>query len=442
MRKKLTALSLGVAPPKSGRIEIRDSESPLTLRITKDGGRSFCVRTYLNGAAVRVGYPRTVVGSPPGVAGEILADARRWAREMVDKARLGEDPRETPERRAAKEAAANRAAERAAQRTFGKVASAYLSRRVRGEKGNRSADEIERILNAYFVPRWRDVQIGDITRAEVNEVLDDIFDGKAENKDPNSRRFGHQMGGPVMADRALAQLRALFNWWATRDDGFTSPIVAGMARTPASQQKRDRVLNNAEIAALWASTKEDTTFNGIVRALLLTAQRRDEVAQMARIEIVDGLWTIPAERYKTGKPNNVPLTKQVLAIVADQDVIDNCDLVFTTNGKTPFSGFGKAKRQLDAAMLRELHKTNPNATLPDWRLHDLRRTAKTLMAKSGVRPDISERVLGHVIQGVEGVYDQHDYVAEKRMALEKLAAAIERIVVPAGDNVVELRAAE
>jgi integrase len=167
--------------------------------------------------------------------------------------------------------------------------------------------------------------------------------------------------------------------------------------------------------------------------LLLTAQRRDEVARMSRLEIGgDRIWTIPAERYKTKRPNFVPLSKAALALIAAQNKIDDCDYVFPSRAKTPFSGFGKSKATLDravsATMENQAKKEMRIDPMPNWTLHDLRRTAKTLMARGGVRPDISERVLGHVIPGVEGTYDRHSYADEKREALESLATMIERIL--------------
>ena len=147
---------------------------------------------------------------------------------------------------------------------------------------------------------------------------------------------------------------------------------------------------------------------------------------MSRKEIgEDGIWTIPAERYKTKRPNFVPLSKAALAVIAAQPKIDGCDYVFPSRAKTPFSGFGKSKAKLDKAVLAAMKKQAKKGAkvepIPNWTLHDLRRTAKTLMARAGVRPDISERVLGHVIAGVEGTYDRHSYADEKRDALEKLA---------------------
>ncbi len=272
------------------------------------------------------------------------------------------------------------------------------------------------------------------------ELLDDIEARKFKTED------GKLRGGAVTADRVLAAVRKFFNWHAARDDDFVSPIVKGMARTKPKDRARDRVLNDNELRALWQALNEkpdpphsriaNDTWAGLVRALLLTAQRREEVAQMKRTEIdADGVWTIPAERYKTGKRNVVPLSAPALAIIQNQHQVEDSDLVFTTTGETPFSGFTKAKRRLDAAMLAHLRGCAGNraskVSLPTWRLHDLRRTAKTLMVRAGVRPDISERVLGHVISGVEGVYDRHTYLEEKRQALEALAVLIQRITNPA-----------
>lgn len=181
---------------------------------------------------------------------------------------------------------------------------------------------------------------------------------------------------------------------------------------------------------------EAGTFGALVKTLLLTAQRRDEVAHMSRKEIgEDGIWTIPAERYKTKRPNHVPLSKAALAVIEAQPKTQGCEYVFPSRAETPFSGFGKSKAALDKAVLAAMQERAKVEPIPNWTLHDLRRTAKTLMARAGVRPDISERVLGHVIAGVEGTYDRHSYADEKREALEKLAIMIERILSPLPSNV-------
>jgi integrase len=162
---------------------------------------------------------------------------------------------------------------------------------------------------------------------------------------------------------------------------------------------------------------------------------------MARSEIdKDGIWEIPAERYKTKRSHALPLSKAALALIEEQPA---GEYVFPSREGTPFSGFAKSKAALDRAILAAMRKAaKPGEKvkpLPHWTLHDLRRTARTLMARAGVRPDVSERVLGHVIAGVAGVYDRHSYADEKRDALEKLAGLIDRIVNPPLANVLPLR---
>jgi integrase len=200
------------------------------------------------------------------------------------------------------------------------------------------------------------------------------------------------------------------------------------------------VLSDDELGVIWPLLSEAGTFGALLKTLLLTAQRRDEVANMVRTEIgADGIWTIPAERYKTKRSNHVPLSNTARAVIEAQAQIDGCDYIFPSRTKTPFSGFGKSKARLDKAVLLYMQKRAKKGAevdpLPNWTLHDLRRTAKTLMVRAGVRPDISERVLGHVIAGVEGTYDRHSYADEKRDALEKLAAMIDRILNPPPSNV-------
>jgi integrase len=240
--------------------------------------------------------------------------------------------------------------------------------------------------------------------------------------------------GPVQADRVRAYLRKALSWYAERDDEFNlnAAIVRVGARANPKERARTRVLSDDELRVAWPLLSEAGTFGALLKTLLLTAQRRDEVANMTWTEIgTDGTWTIPAERYKTKRPNHVPLSTAALRLIEAQPKIDGCDYVFPSRTNTPFSGFGKSKARLDKKMLLYTPKGAKGAGLPpNWTLHDLRRTAKTLMARAGVRPDISERVLGHVIAGVEGTYDRHSYANEKRDALEKLASVIQRILNP------------
>jgi integrase len=301
----------------------------------------------------------------------------------------------------------------------------FVARHVRNKNQPlRSADEYESAFNRLVKPRIGKLGIYEVRRSHVIKSLDEIED---EN-------------GPVMADRTLAYLRKAFNWYATRDDQFNVPVVRGMARIKPKERARTRVLSDDEIRMLWPALGDAGTFGALTKTLLLTAQRRDEVAHMSRKEIdSDGMWVIPAERYKSKRSNFVPLSKAALDVIAAQSKLDGCDYVFPSRAKTPYSGFGKSKAKLDKAVFAVMKKQAKKGAkvdpIPNWTLHDLRRTAKTLMARAGVRPDISERVLGHAIAGVEGTYDRHSYTDEKRDALEKLAAMIERILNPLPSNV-------
>ena len=290
----------------------------------------------------------------------------------------------------------------------------------RHAKKNRRWQETERILKRHVVPTWGSRPIASVKRSEIVALLDSIED---------------ESGAP-MATAVLAQMRKMFNWHATRDEKFNSPIVKGMARVRPKDQKRRRILNDDEIRVVWRALEESPApYRQLVRALLLTAQRRDEVASLRPQQIDDGekLFVIPPEQYKTGIAHAVPLSDFAVEVI--RELPQDRGYLFTTHGDTPFSGFSKAKRALDEAVERLLanrereDSSKPTVPrMPHWVLHDLRRTAKTLMVRAGVRPDISERVLGHVIPGVEGTYDRHEYLNERRHALNTLAEEVRNIV--------------
>jgi integrase len=243
-----------------------------------------------------------------------------------------------------------------------------------------------------------------------------------------------------MADRVLAILRAIMNWYATKDEDYVSPIVRGMARSKPKQRARKRTLTEDEIRDVWtALDKADVPecYPRFVRSLLLCATRRNESANMTADEIDGDLWTIPASRYKTKLDHVVPLTEQAKVLIGGKpDGFEGASwFVFsTTGGKKGFSGFSKAKKELDAEIAK-IRKREGRPPMPRWTLHDLRRTARSLMSSTKVRSDHAERVLGHTIPGVAGIYDRYEYVDEKRDALMKLAAKIDLIIEPRAGNV-------
>ena len=271
----------------------------------------------------------------------------------------------------------------------------------------RSAEWRKSALERHVYPTLGARPIAEIRRSEIVRLLDRIEEGS----------------GPAMATLTLAIIRKVMNWHASRSDDFLSPIVRGMART--IEQARDRILSDDEIRKVWAANSG--IFGAYVRFLLLTAARRNEASEMTWAEIEGGDWTLPAARNKTKVDLVRPLSRAAREII--EALPRRGSFVFTTNdGLKPISSLSLFKRRLDAA-----------SGTKGWTLHDCRRTAGSLMSRAGVPTDHAERCLGHVIGGVRGVYDRHEYHAEKQQAFEALAALIERIVTGTQAGVVQLR---
>jgi integrase len=295
-------------------------------------------------------------------------------------------------------------------------------------KNLRSADMIEQQIRRLVAPRIGKIGIYELKRSQVSRMLDEIAE---EN-------------GARMADLVLAYVRKGFNWYEVNghDDGFRSPVVRGMARTKPKERKRKRVLADDEIRDMWTALDagtEPVCFAPYVKSLLLCATRRNESARMHSAEIEGDLWTIPGERYKNKLDHVIPLTEQARALIDEKPagLKKNAWFIFsTTNGAKAFGGFSKAKRELDKAIadIREREGREPMA---NWTLHDLRRTARSLMSRAKVPTDHAERALGHVMGGVRETYDRYEYLDEKRAAFEALASLVSRILNPTA-NVEEL----
>jgi integrase len=391
------------APPTGNRVyffagaRIQGSPVPrgFGVRVTAAGARAF-VLNYRHQGRER----RFTIGRFPDWS---VVRAVREARDLRQRADRGENPLAVK-------------ALPVEPKTVNDVLSEFVARHVRNkDRPLRTADEYESAFDRLVRPAIGKIAIYELRRSDVAKMLDGIEDAN----------------GPVMAHRARAYFRKALGWYAERDDQFNINSAIVRVAPRSKDRARTRVLSDFEIRAIWKASDEFGVFGALVRTLFLTAQRRDEVARMTYSEIGDDvIWTIPPERYKTKKPNHVPLSKQALATIHAQPKTSSSDYVFASSANTPFSGFSKNKAALDKVVLaaRDKEANQVHYQAVTWRLHDLRRTAKTLMQRAGVRPDISERVLGHVISGVEGTYDRYAYVDEKRDALEKLAAIVERIV--------------
>jgi integrase len=388
MRTVLTAnfIKTATAEPGKERSVYWDATMPsFGLVVTSSGARSFVYQYRAHGVSRRL-----------TLDGKLALDAaRRLAKKRMGEVADGRDP--VVERR--KQAAVSRAA---ASGTLEFIAREFFKRE--GPK-IRTMEERRRTFERLVFPKLGAQPIGDIRRIDIVRLLDQIEDKR----------------GATMADNTLAHLSRLFNWYASRTDDFRSPVVRGMRRTKPAERARTRVLTDAEIAAVWKAADEKLgPFGSYIKFLLLTATRRTEAARAAWHEIDShNDWTIPARRSKTKIDIVLPLSKAAHAVLEVPRQFGKGAFVFSYDGAHPIRGFGKPKDKLDKL-----------SGVTDWTLHDLRRTARTLLSRAGVSSDIAERCLGHVIPGVRATYDRHRYRDEMLAAFEKLANQIERIVNP------------
>lgn len=288
------------------------------------------------------------------------------------------------------------------------VAENWLKRHVAAKK-LRSAREIKRVLEKYVYAQWRDRDFIGIRRSDISALLDHVEDNH----------------GTRQADMVLAIARSMANWFASRDDSYVSPFIRGMRRH--RNEARKRILNDDELRVIWKEAEANGQFGAVIRLLLLTGQRREKVITMKWADIADGVWTIATAEREKGNAGSLALPDQALAIIEAQPQLGDNPYVFAGRGDG-YHEVSKAKRRFDATLPK----------MPRWTLHDLRRTSRSLLSRCGIRSDIAERVMGHVIVGVEGVYDRHPYGREKADALKQLAALIDGIVNPR-ENVTPMR---
>ena len=230
-------------------------------------------------------------------------------------------------------------------------------------------------------------------------------------------------------------------WHASRHDAYASPVLPGMSRIKPSERARTRTLDDRELRLVWkAAASLASPYGYLARFLMLVPVRLREAAWLPRSELsADGTWTLPAERNKSGRDVVLPLSAAAQDLLAEVPQIGS-KWIFTFDGRKPINDFARGKQAVDAAVLEILREQDPSAEqVPRWVFHDLRRTGRSLMSRCGVPSRHAEAALGHTIRGVEGVYDRHSYIEEKRQALEALAARIARILEPSA-NVVPLRA--
>ena len=412
--KALTVRAIETLKPGSARREVPDGNVPgLYLVVQPSGKKSWAVR-YRNaeGRTRKLtldNYPVMDIGK-----------ARERARKALAEARDGESPRDPAEEKVAARRAPKVAA--APGDLIETVVDSFIKRYAEKNTRESSAKEYRRVLDKEIVSRWPGRRLSSITRAEIHDMLDAHAD----------------RGAGVQANRTLAAFRKLCNWSVDRGLIATSPCAG--VKPPTSESSRDRVLSDAELRAIWRAADVVAYPAGpMVKLLMLTGQRRSEVSDVvwSEINVGSARWILPAARAKNGNQHEIPLSRQALDILATLPRIGEREgFAFTTTGRTPVSGFGRFKEQIDRAITADLGEA-----IPHWTFHDLRRTCATGLARLGVALPIIERALNHTsgsFAGIVGTYQKHSYSEEKRHALDAWGAFVERLTSGQGENVVEM----
>jgi integrase len=277
----------------------------------------------------------------------------------------------------------------------------------------------------------------------VHDLLDGIIDAGTESR-PNR----------VLANRVFSHFHKMCGWAVERGIISTSPVER--MKAPAAETSRDRVLSDDELRMVWRATEAiGWPFEGFVKLLVLTAQRRDEVAGMTRseLDLLSKTWTLPRSRSKNDTEHTVPLSSAASAVIESLPQIRSRQgFMFTTVGERAISGFASAKNGIDARIFKALRKAAEEAGAPAeeeveapprWTFHDLRRTAASGMARLGIPIHVVEAVLNHrsgTIRGVSRIYNRYSYEPEKRAALEAWGRYVEGLVRDTS-NVISLAAA-
>lgn len=385
MAKALTVKTLENLKPGAARREVPDGLIRGLFFVLQPTGKGSWAVRYRSAGRTR----KLTLGTYPAID---LKSARELASRALVKAAAGDDP-------AAEKQAAKKSEAPVERDIVEKVVESFIERYAKAN--TRSWLETERMLKKEVVGAWKGRNLSAIGKADVHELLDKIVD----------------RGSPIAANRVLAALRRMCNWAVERDIIKASPCER--IKPPSAVQSRDRILSDDELRAVWrACDAIGWPFGPLVKLLILTGQRRDEVAEMcwSEIDFSTKTWMLPRARAKNDVEHEVPLSAMALAILeALPRVSSKPGFVFTTKGTTAVSGFARAKERLDA----ELAKTVPD--MPPWVIHDLRRTFASGAARLGINLPVIEKVLNHVsgsFGGIVGVYQRHSFADEKRAALE------------------------
>jgi integrase len=385
-RTRLIKSIIDALPKPDKEIVYWDESLPgFGLKVTPKGRKVFIVLYRAGGSGSRL---RKYTIGPYGRV--TLHNARLEAQKVLAARLEGRDP--ATEKREARR--------RITVDTVTEIVALYAKQHL---CKRRSGRELTRILQRELVERWGSRSVHEISKRDIIDLITAVVD----------------RGAPVAANKALKVTRAFFSWCVGRAILERSPCDG--IRAPTIEETRDRVLTDVELASvLLAARAMGAPYGAIVEMLALTGQRREEVAQMtwAEVDLVRRLWTLPGTRTKNGKPHVVQLSDLAVAIIGAQTRFGA--LIFAGIGAAPFANFSKEKRRLDGL-----------SEVLDWRLHDLRRTMISGMARLGVAPHIADKILNHAsgtISGVAAVYQRHEFMREREDALERWSAHVEHIL--------------
>lgn len=452
MTKALTIVALKAVKGGPARREIPDGALPgLYLVVQPSGAMSWALRFRFEGKPKKLTIGPVIVSRDEALDCDplfgqamTLPEARAAARKALQALAEGRDPSDTK-----KDQAIAAVAARKDDKDFlvQVMAASFIERYAKPK--NRSWKETERQFSkeiSGYEPKdgeeynrrpWegRDVRL--IQKSDVVKLLDGIVD----------------RGSPITANRVFATLNVFFNWLVGRDILDTNPML-GMKKI-SIESSRDRVLSDDEVRIFWQATAGvEYPFGPMWRLLLLTAQRRAEVAGLEWKELSLAKdaphWVLPRARSKNGRENFIPLTPKAFEIITGVTRVEKATHVLTTTGDTAVSGFSRSKRRLDKLMLAIMEKEaaadgrDPKGvSLQQWGLHDLRRTAATGMARLGQPIHVVEAILNHsggTISGVAAVYQRHDFAEEKRAALKAWETFVLSLAGETGSNVIPMRA--
>jgi integrase len=399
------------AAKAGARYEIMDGVVPnMAIRVTDSGAKSFVLIARFPGSD---NPTRRALGTYGAIT---LDSARDMARQWLDDIRHGIDPAERQARERAEQ-------QRQRLNSFAAMCEDFIRDKLPSEKRGK---EIELTIRRELLPRWGDLPVTAITESHVRDLV------KAKARDYEA-----------MARNLLALIRRIFNWAIDqRAYGLEHSPCARLKpnKLVGEQADRTRVLCNLEMRALWrAAEAMGGAYGAFYRMLLLTGQRRNEVAGAcwSEIDLKEKLWTIPAERMKAGAAHEVPLSNDAIALLKSLPHGKGGDFVFSqSDGVRPIARFSAEKEKLDKAMSKEL-----GSKLVAFVVHDIRRTMRTgLSAIPNISDLVRELVIGRTKPELHKVYDQHAYRDDKRHALDAWAKRLRGIVAGDSSNVVTLRA--